>query len=416
MLPASTRRPRSRSCSRRTSSSASASGSSTRRSRTPPCPGCRAPRPASPRRSPRPRGSSARRSAWRSSARSSPPASARRPGDLSSASHPAWWTLTACGGVVLLLGFVATSRRADGVGPAHGGGAQSGSARCWLARDERTRRRRAREVWLLMSDLVLDNQRRREVSEALGMSFGRARAVRRAGAPADVDGRARRGAGHRPAQRDRASSTTSNPRASCAGGRIRPTGGPRSSRRRARARTWPAEPTRSSRTPPPALSALSADDLETLRRILGPSPRARRASACAAPPWRGAAASWSPSSWSSPPAWRSAPRARESAPRRRLPARPAPAPGARGPIRARPTTSRWSWWMLCRSAAISRGSPDGRSSRPDRSRRRAGEHRPAVVLELRDDLHYLERAAPVLAQPQSEISTAGPPLSQSRWW
>ena len=37
----------------------------------------------------------------------------------------------------------------------------------------------AREVWLLMSDLVLDNQRRREVSEALGMSFGRARAVRR---------------------------------------------------------------------------------------------------------------------------------------------------------------------------------------------------------------------------------------------
>jgi DNA-binding MarR family transcriptional regulator len=37
----------------------------------------------------------------------------------------------------------------------------------------------AREVWLLMSDLVLDNTRRREVSEALGMSFGRARAIRR---------------------------------------------------------------------------------------------------------------------------------------------------------------------------------------------------------------------------------------------
>ena len=35
------------------------------------------------------------------------------------------------------------------------------------------------EVWLLMSDLVLDHQRRREVSEALGMSFGRARALRR---------------------------------------------------------------------------------------------------------------------------------------------------------------------------------------------------------------------------------------------
>src|SRR4051794_35640424 len=37
----------------------------------------------------------------------------------------------------------------------------------------------SREVWLLMSDLVLDNTRRREVAEALGMSFGRARAIRR---------------------------------------------------------------------------------------------------------------------------------------------------------------------------------------------------------------------------------------------
>ncbi len=37
----------------------------------------------------------------------------------------------------------------------------------------------ARDVWLLMSDLVLDNTRRREVSDALGMSFGRARAIRR---------------------------------------------------------------------------------------------------------------------------------------------------------------------------------------------------------------------------------------------
>ena len=37
----------------------------------------------------------------------------------------------------------------------------------------------AREVWLLMSDLVLDNQRRRQVTDAVGMSFGRARAIRR---------------------------------------------------------------------------------------------------------------------------------------------------------------------------------------------------------------------------------------------
>ena len=32
--------------------------------------------------------------------------------DLSSASHPAWWTLTACGGLVLALGFTATTGRA----------------------------------------------------------------------------------------------------------------------------------------------------------------------------------------------------------------------------------------------------------------------------------------------------------------
>src|SRR3954463_13513365 len=37
----------------------------------------------------------------------------------------------------------------------------------------------SREVWLLMSDLVLDHQRRRQVSEAVGLSFSRTRAVRR---------------------------------------------------------------------------------------------------------------------------------------------------------------------------------------------------------------------------------------------
>jgi DNA-binding MarR family transcriptional regulator len=37
----------------------------------------------------------------------------------------------------------------------------------------------AREVWLLMSDFVLDNTRRRDVADAAGMSFGRTRALRR---------------------------------------------------------------------------------------------------------------------------------------------------------------------------------------------------------------------------------------------
>ena len=37
----------------------------------------------------------------------------------------------------------------------------------------------AREAWLLMSDLVLDNERRREVADTVGMTFGRARTIRR---------------------------------------------------------------------------------------------------------------------------------------------------------------------------------------------------------------------------------------------
>jgi DNA-binding MarR family transcriptional regulator len=37
----------------------------------------------------------------------------------------------------------------------------------------------AREVWAIMSELVLDHERRRETSDALGMSFARVRALRR---------------------------------------------------------------------------------------------------------------------------------------------------------------------------------------------------------------------------------------------
>jgi DNA-binding MarR family transcriptional regulator len=39
--------------------------------------------------------------------------------------------------------------------------------------------RAARQAWQAMSDLVLDNQRRRQVSEQTGMSFGRMKALRR---------------------------------------------------------------------------------------------------------------------------------------------------------------------------------------------------------------------------------------------
>lgn len=37
----------------------------------------------------------------------------------------------------------------------------------------------AREAWALMTELVVNNERRRQVAEALGMSFTRSRAVRR---------------------------------------------------------------------------------------------------------------------------------------------------------------------------------------------------------------------------------------------
>jgi DNA-binding MarR family transcriptional regulator len=37
----------------------------------------------------------------------------------------------------------------------------------------------AREAWQAMADLVLNNERRREVSEQIGLSFGKIRALRR---------------------------------------------------------------------------------------------------------------------------------------------------------------------------------------------------------------------------------------------
>jgi DNA-binding MarR family transcriptional regulator len=39
--------------------------------------------------------------------------------------------------------------------------------------------RAAREAWKAMADLVLDNERRRDVSEQVGLSFGKIKALRR---------------------------------------------------------------------------------------------------------------------------------------------------------------------------------------------------------------------------------------------
>jgi DNA-binding MarR family transcriptional regulator len=125
----------------------------------------------------------------------------------------------------------------------------------------------AREVWLLISDLVLDNQRRREVSDALGISFGRARTVRRLArkpmsmselaaalgidppnATAVVDDlEALKLVRRRPHPTDRRAKLVEATRKG------------KDMARRADAILA---------TPPPALSALGADDLEALRRIL----------------------------------------------------------------------------------------------------------------------------------------------------
>jgi DNA-binding MarR family transcriptional regulator len=125
----------------------------------------------------------------------------------------------------------------------------------------------SREVWLLISDLVLDDGRRREVSEALGLSFGRARALRRLA--------------RRPmAMRELAAALGIDPsNATVVVDDLESLGlvrrGPHPTDRRAKVvETTPKGEEMARRadailgTPPPALSALGTDDLDTLRRIL----------------------------------------------------------------------------------------------------------------------------------------------------
>ena len=125
----------------------------------------------------------------------------------------------------------------------------------------------SREAWLLMSDLVLDNQRRREVAEAVGISFGRARALRRlARRPMSMGELAAA------LEIDPANATTVVNELEAMGLVRRQ---PHPTDRRAKV----VEPTRKGKalarradailaTPPPGLSALDADELEQLRRIL----------------------------------------------------------------------------------------------------------------------------------------------------
>ncbi len=125
----------------------------------------------------------------------------------------------------------------------------------------------AREVWLLMSDLVLDNQRRRKVAEAVGMSFGRARAVRRLAHQAMSMGELAAVLGIDP------------PNATVLVADLESQGLVRRRPHPTDGRAKIVEATRKGKdlarradailaAPPPALSALGADDLEALQRIL----------------------------------------------------------------------------------------------------------------------------------------------------
>jgi DNA-binding MarR family transcriptional regulator len=123
------------------------------------------------------------------------------------------------------------------------------------------------EVWLLMSDLVFDNNRRREVSEALGMSFGRTRALRRLARRPMSMGELAAALGIDP------------PNATVVVDELETLGlvrrGPHPTDRRAKVVEATSEGQAMARradiiigTPPAGLDALSTEDLDTLRRII----------------------------------------------------------------------------------------------------------------------------------------------------
>lgn len=125
----------------------------------------------------------------------------------------------------------------------------------------------ARAVWLLMSDLVLDNERRREVADAAGMTFGRARTIRRlARRPMSMSELAEA------LGIDRSNATVVVDDLEAQGFVRRK---PHPTDRRAKLVEATAKGRKLARraedilaTPPPALTKLSAEDLATLRAIL----------------------------------------------------------------------------------------------------------------------------------------------------
>jgi DNA-binding MarR family transcriptional regulator len=125
----------------------------------------------------------------------------------------------------------------------------------------------AREVWLLMSDLVLDNERRRDVADAVGMSFGRARTIRRLARRAMSMSELAEALG---IDRSNATVVVDDLEAQGFVRRL-----PHPTDRRAKLVEATAKGKRLARraeailaTPPPAITALSAEDLQMLRALL----------------------------------------------------------------------------------------------------------------------------------------------------
>jgi DNA-binding MarR family transcriptional regulator len=125
----------------------------------------------------------------------------------------------------------------------------------------------AGEVWLLMSDLVLDHTRRRAVADATGLSFGQTRAVRRLARQAMSMGEFA------------AALDIDPPNASAVVADLESLGLVRRRAHPTDGRAKLVEATRKGKdvarradailaTPPARLSELSGDELETLRRIL----------------------------------------------------------------------------------------------------------------------------------------------------
>jgi len=121
-----------------------------------------------------------------------------------------------------------------------------------------------------MTDLVLENTRRREVSDALGMSFGRTRAIRRlAAAPMSMRELA-------------AALGIDPPNATVVVSELEAQGLVQRRPHPTDGRAKLVEATRKGKelarradeilaTPPPGLAALGEDDLDTLRRLLNRS-------------------------------------------------------------------------------------------------------------------------------------------------